>query len=267
MQAFEWNQSEKNSTENQIKLSVCLRPLENSPKFGISHRYGVCLADSDCPRVMTSPLQTVSSALNWPRGQYHPLNMQSRWKPPMNHLYLPLSGCHASLRWWFGSSAMRWADSQVPKGIAVQMFDVPRGEPGSQPRWWCWNTCLPSKSAPSHVKGQQHMLPIQRPAHSLWALLFHSWMTSEQQENNLVTRWVAHRRRRRRSLKSYGFLSPYESDVRFTHVFAASLTLKQYVYNVLSAGSTQSAPVYGIFSHTAMFPEEACRTGFSDKLK
>lgn len=116
------------------------------------------------------------------------------------------------------------------------------------------------------MKGQQHTLPIQRPAHSLWALLFHSWMTSEQQENNLVTRRVAHRRRRR-SLESYVFLSPHESDVRFTHVFAASLTLKQYVYNVLSAGSTQSAPVYGIFSHTAMFPEEACRTGFSDKLK
>lgn len=116
------------------------------------------------------------------------------------------------------------------------------------------------------MKGQQHVLPIQRPAHSLWALLFHSWMTSEQQENNLVTRRVAHRRRRR-SLKFYGFLSPYESDVRFTHVFAASLTLKQYVYNVLSAGSTENAPVYGIFLHTAMLPEEACRTAFSDKLK
>lgn len=112
------------------------------------------------------------------------------------------------------------------------------------------------------------MLCIQRPAHSFWALFFHSWMTSEQQENNLVTRQAAHRRRRRkRSLKSCYFLSSYESDVRFSHRFATSLTLKQYAYNVLSAGSTKSATVYGIFLHTATFPEEASRMGFSDKFK
>lgn len=45
------------------------------------------------------------------------------------------------------------------------------------------------------------------------------------------------------------------------------LTLKQYVYKVLSAGSTESAPVYGIFLHSAAFPEEASRMGFSDKFK
>lgn len=118
------------------------------------------------------------------------------------------------------------------------------------------------------MKGQQHTLCIQRPVHSLWALLLRSWMTSEQQENNLVTRRAAHRRRRRkRSLKSSDFLSSYECDARFSHRFATSLTLKQYVYNVLSAGSTESAPVYGISLHTATFPEEASRMGFSDKFK
>lgn len=55
--------------------------------------------------------------------------------------------------------------------------------------------------------------------------------------------------------------------MRFSHRFATSLTLKQYVCNVLSAGSTESAPVYGIFLHSAVFPEEASRMGFSDKFK
>lgn len=63
MQAFEWNQSKKNM-ENQMKLNECYRPVKNSPKFDISYMYGVCLADSDFPRVMASPLQTVSSTLS-----------------------------------------------------------------------------------------------------------------------------------------------------------------------------------------------------------
>lgn len=53
----------------------------------------------------------------------------------------------------------------------------------------------------------------------------------------------------------------------FSHRFATSLTLKQYVYNVLTAGSTKNALVYGISLHTATFPEEAPRMGFSNKFK
>lgn len=68
-------------------------------------------------------------------------------------------------------------------------------------------------------------------------------------------------------IKILFFLNSYESDVRFSHRFATSLTLKQYACNVLGAGSTESAPLHGIFLHTATFSEEASRMGISDKIK
>lgn len=68
-------------------------------------------------------------------------------------------------------------------------------------------------------------------------------------------------------IKILVFLNSYESDVRFSHRFATSLTLKQYAYNVLGAGGTESAPLHGIFLHTATFSEEASRMGISDKIK
>lgn len=87
IQAFEWNERKKNSMSKHIKLSEYFRPLANIPTFVISHRYGVCLAASDCPGVMCSlskqrPRHPPSPALT--KGQC-PVNGQALWKTPMEN--------------------------------------------------------------------------------------------------------------------------------------------------------------------------------------
>lgn len=110
------------------------------------------------------------------------------------------------------------------------------------------------------------MLRIQRPAHSLWTLPFLDdiWAAGKQFSDEASG---SQEEEKEEVIKILWFLSSYEFDAMFSHRFATSLTLKQYVYNVLTAGSTKNALVYGISLHTATFPEEAPRMGFSNKFK